>query len=380
MSGGVGAPAGEGGRRPGVLLGRPFGIPVYVTPSWLIIAVLITWFYGNALEGRMALGAGSYLLAFAFAILLYASVLVHELAHSVVARMYGLPVRRIVLYLLGGVSEIEREAPTPGREFWIAFAGPLLSLALAAGGFALYLFVDPFSVPGELLWQLWVANLLVGVFNLLPGLPLDGGRLLRAGVWKLTANPYTGSVVAAWGGRVLAVFTLAIPLLLAWWAGTAPSLWALLWALVLAVFIWMGAASALRAARIRERVPRLRARALARPALTVPADIPVAEAQRRAAEARAWAIVVADGAGVPVSIVHEAAAAALPQARRPWVPVSDVARAITEATVVPAGLEGEPLLEALRRSPLPEYLVVEEDGRVHGVLRAADVNAAMADR
>ncbi|MCY9783199.1 site-2 protease family protein [Nocardiopsis sp. EMB25] len=370
---------GSGGRstRPGLLLGRPFGIPVYVTSSWVIVAVLITLVYGGIVQNRLALGPTAYLLAFVFAILLYASVLVHELAHSVVARGFGLPVRRIVLYVLGGVSEIEREAPTPGREFWIAFAGPLLSLVLAAGAYVLASVADPFSVTGELLFQLWVANLLVGVFNLLPGLPLDGGRLLRAGVWKVTGRAFTGSVVAAWGGRVLALVVVALPFLFAWSAGGRPSPWAIVWGLVLGGFMWMGSTEALSSARVRERVPGLRARGLARPAVTVVADTPLAEAERRAGESGAEAIVVVDAGGVPVSVVHPAAAEAIGEGRRAWVPVSSVSRALTRHSVVSAELEGEELLGVLTSHPLPEYLVVGEDGGVFGVLRSVDVNAAM---
>jgi Zn-dependent protease len=365
----------------GLLLGRPFGIPVYVTPSWLIVAVLITLVYGGIVEGRLALGPASYLLAFVFAVLLYASVLVHELAHSVVARMYGLPVRRIVLYVLGGVSEIEREAPTPGREFWIAFSGPLFSLILAAGAFGLYQFADPFSVVGELLFQLWIANFLVGVFNLLPGLPLDGGRLLRAGVWKATGRQVAGSVAAAWGGRGLALVAVAIPFVLAWSSGGRLSPWAVVWGLLLGGFMWMGATDALRAARVRERVPGLSARDLARPAVRVPSDTPLAEAQGRAREAGAVEIVVTDADGTPTSIVHPASAAAIAEGRRARVPVSSVARAVTDSSLVPVDLRGEELLDALTGHQLPEYLVVDEaGGGVFGVLRAADVNAAMSGR
>src|SRR5699024_1010360 len=198
-----------------------------------------------------------------------------------------------------GVSEIEREAPTPGREFWIAFAGPALSLLLAAGFFCLSLLTDPFSVPGELLFQLWLANMLVGAFNLLPGLPLDGGRLLRAGVWKLTGRPLTGSVAAAWGGRALALFVVALPLLVAWSAGGSPSPWALVWGLVLGGFMWMGAGESLRSARVRARVPGLRARDLVRPAVLVQTDTPLAEAERRAGQEHAEAIGVVDSAGAP---------------------------------------------------------------------------------
>ena len=355
-------------------------MPVYVTSSWWIVAVLITLVYGGIVQARLALGPSAYLLAFVFAILLYASVLVHELAHSVVARWYGLPVRRIVLYVLGGVSEIDREAPSPGKEFWIAFSGPLLSLVLAAGAFVLAGLTDPFTVTGELLFQLWIANLLVGVFNLLPGLPLDGGRLLRAGVWKLTGRSHTGSVVAAWGGRVLALGVAALPFLFAWGAGGAPGPWAVVWGLVLAGFMWMGATEALRNARVRARVPGLRARELARPVVLVRADLPLARADARARETGAESVVVVDSGGTPMSVVHPAAAEAIAGARRAWVPVSDVARALTAYSRVSVELEGEELLTELTRYSLPEYLVVEEDGGVFGVLRAIDVNAAIAGR
>ncbi|GAA3721411.1 hypothetical protein GCM10022205_00780 [Spinactinospora alkalitolerans] len=359
-------------------MGRPFGIPVHVSPSWLIIAAIITVLYQPMVEGALALGPLSYLVAFVFAVLLYASVLVHELAHSVVARMYGLPVRRITLYMLGGVSEIEREPQTPGREFWVAFSGPLLSLVLAALGFVGYLFVEPATIVGVLVWQLWVANLLVGVFNLLPGLPLDGGRLLRAAVWGITRRPTAGTVVAAWVGRVLAAFVIALPFLHSWNQGTAPDVFAILWAVLLGSFIWMGATSSLRAARFRERLPRLRGRRLARRPALVPADTSVAEGLRRMAEEGAAAIIVTDSAGTPTSIVNDSAVAAVPKDRRPWVPVSSVARAITSGILVPVDLEGEELLEALRDHPASEYLLVEEDGSPFGVLRAADVQAAFA--
>ncbi|QBI54154.1 site-2 protease family protein [Streptomonospora litoralis] len=364
----------------GWLMARPFGIPVYVTPSWLIIAVIITLIYQPVVESTLALGPVSYLVAFVFAVLLYVSVLIHELAHSVTARMFGLPVGRITLYMLGGVSEIEREAPTPGREFLVAVSGPVLSLVLAAAGFAAYGFVDPQTIAGVLIWQLWVANLLVGVFNLLPGLPLDGGRLVRALVWALTRRPKAGTVVAAWGGRVLAVAIVAVPLGYALLAGAAPNLFGLLWALLLASFIWMGAASALRTARLRERVPTLRARELGRRVAVVGAEVSVAEAGRRMAEAGAGAVLVADAAGTPTSIVNDAAATAVPESRRPWVPVSSVSRAITRGAVVRADLEGESLLEALRAHPAQEYLLVEDDGTPFGVLRTSDVQEAFTRR
>ena len=151
-----------------------------------------------------------YLVAAVFVVLLYASVLVHELSHCLVARAFGLPVRRVLLYPLGGFSEIEKEAPTPAREFLVAAAGPAISLVLAAVGYGLSRLI-PFGTAHVLVTQLMWANLLVGLFNLLPGLPLDGGRMLRAGIWKISHRPDAATIGAAWTGRVIAAALLVVP-------------------------------------------------------------------------------------------------------------------------------------------------------------------------
>ncbi|HEY7361830.1 MAG TPA: site-2 protease family protein, partial [Streptosporangiaceae bacterium] len=195
-------------------IARPFGIPVFISPYWFLIAGLFVFLYARSLVQSVP-ETLRYPVAAAFVVLLYASVLVHELSHSLVARGFGLPVRRILLYPLGGFSEIEREPPTPGREFLVSAAGPAISLALAAGGYALTRAVPEGTVLRVLLAQLVFANLLVGIFNLLPGLPLDGGRMLRAGVWKLTGRAGQATVVAAWAGRVLALAVLVVPFALA---------------------------------------------------------------------------------------------------------------------------------------------------------------------
>jgi len=366
-----------GNGSPGMRMGRPFGIPVYVSPTWLIVAGLIT----VVVQPQVADGLPghsepvTYAVALIFAVLLYLSVLLHELAHCVVAKRYGLPVRRITLYMLGGVSEIEREPETAGREFAIAFAGPLVSLGLAGVGYALSEFVlPPYGVLSVLVWELWTSNLIVGVFNLLPGLPLDGGRILRAAVWKVAGSSVTGTTVAAWVGRALAVAVISIPLLFYLMAGQPPSIWGLVWTLILASFIWMGASQALRVARVRARLPQLRARLLARRAIEVTADVPLSEALRRAQEAGAGAVVIVDHEGRPTAIVNEAAVNATPEHRRPWISVGAVARTLEPALVLGADLEGESLLDAMRSSPAGEYLLVERGGEIYGVLATSDVN------
>ncbi|MFD7895210.1 site-2 protease family protein [Streptomyces sp. NPDC059568] len=370
----------------GILMGRPFGVPVYVAPSWFLVAALITWIFGGQLDRVLPeLGGLRYLVSLFFAVAFYASVLVHELAHTVAALRFKLPVRRIQLQFFGGVSEIEKESETPGREFVLAFVGPLLSLVLAGLFYLGLLAVEAGTVPGVLLAGLMVSNLIVAAFNLLPGLPLDGGRMLRAVVWKITGKPMSGTVAAAWVGRGLAVAVLiGLPLLTQTGAlGTSATkvsgmetVTDALLAAILAAIIWTGAGNSLRMARLREHLPELQARALTRRAVPVESSTPLSEALRRANEAGARALVVVDGKGDPTGLVRESSIVGVPQHRRPWVAVSGLAQDLTEGMKVPAELAGEALLDRLRANPATEYLVLEESGAIYGVLSTADVERA----
>lgn len=392
---GTGGGNGGGGGRPprrrkepggGLLMGRPFGVPVYVAPSWFLVAALITWVFGGQLDRVLPeLGAARYLVSLFFAVAFYASVLVHELAHTVAALRFKLPVRRIQLQFFGGVSEIEKEAETPGREFVLAFVGPLLSLVLSGVFYLAMLPVEPGTVPGVLLAGLMISNLIVAAFNLLPGLPLDGGRMLRAVVWKITGKPMSGTVAAAWVGRALAVSVLiGLPLLTqSSVLGAAPedisgmdTVTDALLAAILAAIIWTGAGNSLRMARLREHLPELRARSLTRRAVPVETSTPLSEALRRANDAGARALVVVDADGEPLSLVREAAIVGVPEHRRPWVAVSGLAQDLTDGMRVSAELSGEQLLDVLRATPATEYLVVEDSGEIYGVLSAADVERA----
>ncbi|MFG2647662.1 site-2 protease family protein [Streptomyces sp. NPDC048436] len=370
----------------GLLMGRPFGVPVYVAPSWFLVAALITWVFGGQLDRVLPeLGAARYLVSLFFAVAFYASVLVHELAHTVAALRFKLPVRRIQLQFFGGVSEIEKESETPGREFILAFVGPLLSLILAGIFYAAMSVVEPGTVPGVLLAGLMISNLIVAAFNLLPGLPLDGGRMLRAVIWKITGKPMSGTVAAAWVGRALAISVLVgLPILNQSGAlggetqdiGGMDTVTDALLAAILAAIIWTGAGNSLRMARLREHLPELRARALTRRAVPVESATPLSEALRRANDSGARALVVVDADGDPTSVVREAAIVGVPEHRRPWVTVSGLAQDITEGMRISAELAGEELLDTLRATPATEYLVVEASGEIYGVLSAADVERA----
>ena len=362
---------------PGIILARPFGIPVYISPYWFVIAGVFIFVDANNLASTFH-GATRFVVAAAFVVLLYLSVLVHELSHSVVARGFGLPVRRILLYPLGGFSEIEREPQTPGREFLVSAAGPVLSLLLAAGGWGLTHVVTAGTIGDALIFQLMWANLIVGGFNLLPGLPLDGGRMLRAVIWKVTGRPATSTIAAAWAGRVLAVGLFALVLAPPVESRIGGDLVSAVWLAVIAAFMWTGASQAIKATRFRERLPALQARRLARKAVSVAADTPLAEAIRRADESKARAVVVVDHDDKPIAILNETAVMATPEQRRPWVEAGSLARTLEPSLVLSADLSGMALLDAIRQAPATEYLLVEPSGQVYGVLAARDVDLAFA--
>lgn len=191
----------------GIKVGRLFGIEVTIHPSWFLVLVffafvLATGFFPRAYPGWSP--AATWATAVAATLLLFASVLAHEFGHSLVARSQGIRVRSITLFILGGVSQLQREPDSPGREAWMAIAGPLVSLVIGGGSLgAAYLLAGPQHLVA-LLAYLGVANLALLVFNLLPGFPLDGGRVLRALLWRLSHDLVRATRQAAVVGQVFA--------------------------------------------------------------------------------------------------------------------------------------------------------------------------------
>jgi len=373
--------AGERRRAPGLVrLGAIAGIPVYVRASWFLIAGVIAVLMAPRIEAvSPGLGNLVYVAGLAFAVLLYLSVLLHEASHALAARAYGMRVRSVVLHFLGGYTELDEEASTAGREAVVAVVGPLTSLAVGA----LVWLVAPAAPDGLVEFTLRAlagANLVIGVVNLLPGLPLDGGRVLRAAVWGATGRPLTGSLVAGWAGRGLAVITLAYPFLVAAALDAEPAPTDVIFAAVLAAFLWVGASQAISAAKHRDRFSTLHARRLARRALAVAYDTPLGEAVRQAHDEQAGGLVVVTSDGRPVGVVNEQAVLATPADRRPWVQTGSLARTVEPGLLLAADLEGEALFRAMKQTPASEYVLVEPDGSVHGLLVANDVAEAFSAR
>lgn len=368
-------------RPPGTIrIGQIAGVDVLITASWFLIAGLIAVVMAPHVEEvEPGLGFGKYVAGFAFAVVLYLSVLLHEASHAIMAKHYGHPVSSITLHFLGGMTAIEGESRRPREEFLIAVVGPLTSIAVGLGALLLHL-VTPDGLLLMAVDGLAIANLIVGVLNLIPGLPLDGGRVLKAGVWSLTDNVHKGTLAAGWGGRTVAVAALFWPLAQESVLGVEPEFMDYVLSFVIAAFLWTGATAAMQSARLRRRLPSIIARDLARRTLTVPDDLPVAEAVRRAQEAEAGSIVTVSTAGEPIGIVNEAALLATPEERRPWLAVSTLARTLEKGMTLPASILGEDLIRAITFLPAHEYLLLEDDGSIFGVLSTADVDRAFRQR
>lgn len=187
-------------------VGSLFGIPFFIDPSWVGVLLLIAIPTGlRWQEGFPEWGVAlAYSMGVVMALLLFSSVVLHELGHSLVAKSQGIKVNSITLFLFGGIASIEQESKTPGKAFQVAIAGPAVSLGLAAllGAIAVAI-PSPTNVVNVLATNLAWTNLILALFNLIPGLPLDGGQVLKAAVWKVTGSRFKGIHWAARTGKIL---------------------------------------------------------------------------------------------------------------------------------------------------------------------------------
>ncbi len=354
-------------------------IPVLMPWSSLLGIGLIAFLWLGSFDVVSTSSTETALLAITFAVLFYATILGHELAHAWVARLVGYPVHSITLWALGGFTAYERRTSSALRDGVIAASGPIASVLI--GVVAKWVSESPAVTDvriGTVLWALGVSNVLLGIFNALPGLPLDGGNVLKCVVWAITGDEHRGTVVAAWAGRVVALLVFVALLWPDLSAGRTPDVTSIVFGGMISAYLFSGANQTLKTARISRRVPGLTARGLAQRAVVVPADVPLAEALRQVEVARAAGIVVVDASGRPAAVAQEAAVAAVPLQRRPWVPVSSVSAALDPRAELPAGLAGMELLQAMQAFPAAHYLVVEPGGGLVGVLSTSDVEAALS--
>lgn len=265
----------------GITVGRLAGIPISVHPLWLIIVALITWSLGDAYYPEEVAGiepAAAYALGLASALLLFASILLHELGHAVVARRYGVQIEGIQLWLLGGVAQMKGAAHEPEHELRFALAGPAVTLGIAIV-FLAAVSALPSSAPDALVALLTyqaLVNLLILVFNMLPAFPLDGGRVLRAALWRRSGSFERATAGAAKIGRGFGYGMVGLG-----FAGAFMGAPGLLWLGLIGIFVIIAGQSEENAVRLESTFRGLGLRkVMAVPARTLDADTSLADVLR----------------------------------------------------------------------------------------------------
>jgi len=348
------------------------GIPVRVHGSWLVIYGLIAWTLAVGYFPRTLpeLPAATYWLsALLAALLLFVSVFLHELSHSLMARRYGIPISSITLHIFGGVSELEREPDRPGAELAIAIVGPLTSFAVAAAAAAGAMLAQPGPVAAAIVRYLVMVNVIVGLFNLVPGFPLDGGRLLRAILWKARGDLAWATRIASQAGGA---FGVALIVLGAWRALAGEFLGGL-WFVVIGLFLRQAAQAGYQQLVIRRALgPRTVADAMTREVVHVPPDLDLARLVddffwRR--HVTSFPVVAGDRIGGIVS-VH--ALEQVPRERWATTTVESVMLPLTDELVASPRDSLWQALEKVSRNKLGRLAVVE-DGRLAGYLSVKDV-------
>ncbi|MDR6987255.1 Zn-dependent protease [Paenarthrobacter nitroguajacolicus] len=374
------APHHVASKKDGIPLGKIAGIPVFLAYSWFVIAGFTVIVYGPALLVRMPdLGLGAYFVALGYALLLAVSVLVHELAHALSAKAFNWPTEKIVLNLWGGHTQFENFTASPGRSVVVALAGPASNFVLAAGMWAVLSSGSLSGVADILANILMWANLLIGLFNILPGLPLDGGRLVESAVWKATGSQDKGTIAAGWSGRIivaaLVIWFIGLPLL----SGSPLDINLMLITVLVCGFLWMGASSSIHHAKLRSRLYLVSAAGLAERAVGVPNSSTVADVLD-ISPAGTPAVVICGPDGKPQGVVDFGAAAAVPAQATTSTPVTAVAHALAAGAYVPEWSKGQELIQYLARLEGGEYAVVDHNGVVTGLLRQQAVVTAITGK
>lgn len=351
-----------------IRVGNLFGIPFYVHPSWFLVLGWVTVSYGSGLAAQFPQLGGPlpWLLGFVSALLLFASVLAHELGHSFVAIRQGVDVKSINLFLFGGLASLEKESKTPAGAFWLAIAGPAVSLLLF-GLVTTILASGVASGPTATVLQLLATvNLIMALFNLIPGLPLDGGNVLKALVWKITGNLYKGIAFASRAGQVIgwiAVIAGLVPLLSGSFTG--------IWTLLLGWFLLRNASFTSQAATVQARLAGLTAADAVVPnGPVVPSSLSLREfANDYIIGHNQWQrFLVTDEAGQLVGAIAVDDLKTIPTSRWPETPVQELMQPAEQSITVKPEQSLLDVVKLLETKKLTQLPVVRDNGVLVGLL------------
>lgn len=364
-----------------IRVGNLFGIPFYVNPSWFLILGLVTFSLGGSLAVQFPALGGTlpWLLGLASALLMFSSVLAHELGHSLVAMKQGIEVRSISLFLFGGLASLEKESKTPAEAFWVAIAGPLVSLAL----FATLTFINQtIALPGALgaiVGLLAYINLVLALFNLIPGLPLDGGNILKALVWKITGNPYKGIVFASRVGQVVGWIGIIVGSLAILGLSNIGSFWTLL----IGWFLLQNAGRSAQSATIQDALDGLKAEdAIAPDSPIVSANLSLREfANNFVIGNGKWSrFLVRDDSGKFIGTIAVDDMKTIPTSDWPETAVKLLVKPVEVATTIrpeQSLLEAIAILEQTQLSQIP---VIRDNGEVVGLLEKSEIGRVLQQR
>lgn len=363
--------------RQSIRIGTFAGIDVGVNWSVLVIFGLLTWELARLVfpSAYLASTTAYWVAGATAAVVFFLSLLAHEVSHAVVARRNGVGVRSITLWLFGGVAQLEDEARTAGADFRIAAVGPATSLALAGGFGAAQLAASGAGAHGlavGVLSWLWKINVLLAAFNLVPAAPLDGGRILRAGLWRVWRDRTRAAVAAARAGRGFGTVLIALGVFGLLYRSTLG-----VWPALMGWFLYTAAGAEERMARLRGRVTSLWVGQVMTPSPpVVPASTTVAELSSTLSHYRGDAVAVTDDHGWLCGVVTIDAVRAVAVDERPVRRVGEISHPLSTLAV---GRPDEPmdaLLERMTASPAQAALVLDPSGRLAGLVTDADLERA----
>jgi len=353
-------------------IGRIAGIPISLDYSWFLIVFLLTWSLGASYFPSQFPGWSAWEywgIGGAAALLLFASVLLHELGHAAAARHYRIPVREITLFIFGGVAQIQEEPRSAWSEFWIAIAGPAVSLGLGILFYGLAAAAGGVSQLYAIFNYLGYVNLALFAFNLIPGFPLDGGRVLRAILWGASKDTSWATLVAANVGRFIAYGFIALGLVMMFRGHYYDGVWLAF----IGWFLESAAVAQVQQQKIRDMLSRYRvAQAMSRKLNLLPADTPldVLVHEHLLGSGKRAYVVQRDGAPAGILTIHQIRKA--PKDRWALTTAAEVMIPQREARTISPEDDLWTALSAMDREGVNQLLVME-DGQIVGMLSREDL-------
>jgi Zn-dependent protease/predicted transcriptional regulator len=356
-----------------IRIGNLFGIPFFINPSWFLVLGLVTWSYGaNLTQFPELTGIMPWFLGLIAALLLFSSVLAHELGHSFVAIAQGIPVKSITLFIFGGLATLEKESETPLQAFLVAIAGPLVSVLLF-GLFSLIVATLPLTLPLKAIISLLAyINLVLALFNMIPGLPLDGGNVLKSIVWKITGNPNKGVIFAGRVGQVIGWLAISTGILAILGISQIGSFWTLL----IGVFLLQNAGFAAQSAVVQDKLSQYKAQD------AIIADSPIVDSQLTVREfvneyvigKERWKkFLVVDQNQQLLGAIATDNLKQIPTSQWNEIYLNELVKPVPEDEIIPANMSLLEVAKLIETKNARELIIVRETGEVLGLLEKASI-------